>query len=328
MNKIIEGKNILIFGGSGSLGNEIVDRYLSNNKITNYSRDECKHWAMKLKYNNHENLGFFIGDIRDKNRVNDAINKIKPNIIIIAAAMKHIDQCELATHECIGTNLLGIKNILDDIDTNKDTYVNYLETVCFISTDKACSPVNIYGMAKAMSEVLMIEKSYYIKEFKFVTVRYGNVLNSNGSIIPSLHKMGNDPNCLNFKLTHPDMTRFVMTLSQSVDLIEHAILHCQSGEIVIPQLISMRVKDLIEIFSELYNKPYIVTELRPGEKMLEALINETQSLRVFVDDYKYHIIKPHYTNCLFDNEQKEYNSTLNPLNKEQLYSYMKNLNLL
>jgi len=327
----ITNKKILIFGGTGSLGHELVSRYISENQIYNYSRDESKHWAMKLQYNNNKNLSFVIGDIRDSNRVNSTILQIKPQIIIIAAALKHIDICELSTHECINTNLLGTKNVLDCISNNKDRLQNTLETVCFISTDKACSPVNIYGMCKAASEVLMIEKAFYDKEFKFVTVRYGNVLNSRGSIIPILHEIGKNPDLKEFKLTHPEMTRFVMTLSQSVDLVEHAILYGESGDILIPKLVSMNVKDLLEIFSEIYKKPIITTGLRPGEKMLESLINETQSIRLIIDSDGYTHIKPHYyidSQNVFDTIPKNYNSTLNPLNKESLYKYMNDLRLL
>ncbi|AYV82294.1 MAG: UDP-N-acetylglucosamine 4,6-dehydratase [Homavirus sp.] len=323
---MISNKTILIYGGTGSLGYEITSRYLDTNKIINYSRDEAKHWKMKLKYNSHKNLNFIIGDIRDKGRVKDSLLKSKPNIVIIAAAMKHIDQCELATHECIQTNLLGIKNILDSIDELQNDL--NLETVCFISTDKACSPVNIYGMAKAMSEVLMVEKAHYIKSIKFVSVRYGNVLNSRGSIIPILHQIGKDNRVKEFKLTHINMTRFVMTLNQSVDLIEHAILKADSGDTVIPQLISMNVKDIIEIFSEIYNKPYVISGLRPGEKMLESLINETQSMRMYVDNDGYHIIKPHYFGKIINDDPREYNSRLNPLSKEELKQYLINLNLI
>jgi FlaA1/EpsC-like NDP-sugar epimerase len=283
---------------------------------------------MKLSYNNNPNLKFAIGDIRDKQRVRNIIKLEKPNIIIIAAAMKHVDQCEFATHECIETNLVGTKNILDCIDEDSNEIKNYLETICFISTDKACSPVNVYGMAKAISECLMVEKSFYNKNFRYVTVRYGNVLNSRGSIIPILHEMGNNINVKEFKLTHLDMTRFVMTLDQSVDLIEHAILNGGSGDIVIPKLISMKVKDLIQIFSEIYNKPYTVTGLRPGEKMLESLINETQSMRIIQDKDGYIFIKPTYIGKITNNEPRDYNSTINPLTKEELKEYLINLDLI
>lgn len=325
---MIANKSILIFGGSGSLGNQIIKRYLSNNVIINYSRDECKHWKMKLKYHNNSNLKFVIGDIRDKFRVKGAIIQHRPNIIIIAAAMKHIDQCEFATHECIQTNLIGVKNIVDTIDEEVNEFNDFLETVCFISTDKACSPVNVYGMAKAISESLMIEKSYYNKNFKFVTVRYGNVLNSRGSIIPILHQMGKDPSVKEYKLTHNDMTRFVMTLDDSVDLIEHAILNGQSGDIVVPKLISMKVKDLIEIFSKIYNKSYVTTGLRPGEKMLESLINDTQSMRIIQDEKGYYFIKPVYIDKILNDNPLDFNSKINPLSKEELNKYLIDLNLL
>lgn len=326
---MIKDKTILIYGGTGSLGYALVDRYISSNKIVNYSRDESKHWKMKLEYNNNKNLDFIIGDIRDKDRVKNSLLRTKPNIVIIAAAMKHIDQCEFATHECINTNLIGIKNVVDSIDEMCEKLPE-LETVCFISTDKACSPVNVYGMAKAISETLMVEKSYYIKNIKFVTVRYGNVLNSRGSIIPILHQVGQDDRVKEFKLTHNNMTRFVMTLEQSVDLVEHAILKAESGDIVVPKLISMNVKDLIEIFSEIYNKSYTISGLRPGEKMLESLINETQSMRMCVDEDGYHRIRPNYSNDnnIINHDPKEYNSKMNPLSKEELKVYLNNLNLL
>lgn len=325
---MISNKTILIFGGSGSLGNQIIKRYINNNILINYSRDECKHWEMKLNYHNNPNLKFAIGDIRDKMRVKHIIRQEKPNIIIIAAAMKHIDQCEFATHECIETNLSGIKNILDSIDEESNEFKTFLETICFISTDKACSPVNVYGMAKAISECLMVEKSFFNKNYKYVTVRYGNVLNSRGSIIPIMHDMGNDSFIKEFKLTHLDMTRFVMTLDESVNLIEHAILHGESGDIVVPKLISMKVKDLIEIFCEIYNKSYSVTGLRPGEKMLESLINETQSMRIIQDDKGYYFIKPTYLGKIFNNDPKDFNSTINPLSKEELKEYLIGLDLI
>ena len=241
--------------------------------------------------------------------------------------MKHIDKCEFETNESIGTNLMGTKNILDSIELHKLSLSN-LKSVCFISTDKACSPVNIYGMCKAISEGLMVEKAKYISNFKFVVVRYGNVLNSRGSIIPMLHAMGQNNNVKEFKLTDERMTRFVMTLSQSVDLIEHALLYAETGDMVIPKLISLNVKDLLEIFSKIYNKPVLLTGLRPGEKLLESLINETQSARLIFGPNGYMYIKPSYKNILTNPDVKDYNSTINPLNKDDLFNHLKFLNLI
>ena len=323
----IENKKIIIFGGTGSLGNALVDRYLSNNIIHLYSRDESKHWKMSLDRNHPKNLDFIIGDIRNKDKVCQTMIRINPDIIIIAAAMKHIDKCEFETNESIETNLIGTKNILDGIETHKLLLTN-LKSICFISTDKACSPVNVYGMCKAISETLIVEKAKYIPDFKFVAVRYGNVLNSRGSIIPILHTIGQNKDIKEFKLTDKRMTRFVMTLEQSVNLIEHALLYAESGDIVIPKLISLNVIDLIEIFSEIYNKPILVSGLRPGEKLLESLINETQSSRLKIHEDGWMYIKPSYKNINYNTDIKDYNSTINPLTKEELKKYLQNLNLI
>ena len=316
----MDKKKILIFGGSGSLGNALIRRYLPNNIIVNYSRDECKHWKMGLRYKS-QNLSFIIGDIRDYNRVENSILRENPDIIIIAAALKHIDRCEYAVNECIQTNFMGPMNVMNAIEKNVDRLPN-LSSVVFVSTDKACSPINAYGMSKALGEKIMIEKALYIKQIKFVCVRYGNVLNSRGSIIPILHEKGLDPDCKEFILTHESMTRFIMTLDQSVDLIEHAILHAESGDIVIPKLISMNIKDLIEIFSEKYGKPVKVTTLRPGEKILESLINESQAMSLVEGPKGYAYIKPPYKNICIESQARDYNSRINPLSKSSLKAYL------
>lgn len=324
---MIENKKILIIGGTGSLGNKLTKTYLNTNKIFLYSRDECKHWSMKLDFNNNENLEFIIGNINDPEKIKQTLIRHNFDIIIIAAAMKHIDKAEYESNECINTNLLGTQNVLNCIETHKNQLTN-LKKVCFVSTDKACSPVNLYGMTKSLSECLMVEKSKYIKDIKFVCVRYGNVLNSRGSIIPLLHKIGENDSYKNYKITDRRMTRFVMTLEQSVMLIEHALNHGENGDIVIPKLISCKIIDMLEIFSEKYNKPIIDGKLRPGEKLLESLINETQSMRLEFGPDGYMYIKPPYKNIMKDNKVKDYNSTINPLNKKQLQDYLYNLKLL
>ena len=317
----------MVFGGSGSLGYAIAKKFLNNNIIYNFSRDECKHWNMKLDFNNHKNLHFVIGDIINKDKVENTIIRVNPDIIIIAAAMKHVDQCEINAEQCINTNMLGVKNILNIIELHQDKL--NLKTTLFVSTDKACSPINTYGMAKAISEQLIIEKAFYIPNKTFLNIRYGNVLNSRGSIIPLLHKIGKDINKKFFTLTHKDMTRFVMTLEQSVDLIEYAILNGESGDTIIPELISMNIIDLLQIFSNKYNKPIKEIEIRPGEKMLESLINPTQAARIEKNNNYYHIKsifkhnKPIKLETMID-----YNSKINPLNLEELKIYLNKLNLL
>lgn len=325
---MITNKIILIFGGTGSLGNELNDRYLNNNIIYNFSRDENKHWKMKIKYNNHKNLNFIIGNVNEKTRVKEIINRINPNIIIIASAMKHIDICELNINESINTNLIGTKNIIDSVEELQEN-LNNLETVLFISSDKACNPINSYGMCKALSENLIIEKAYYLKKYKFLNIRYGNVLNSNGSIIPILDIMGKNDNYKSFKLTNENMTRFIMTLESSVNLIEYAILYGNSGDTIISELKSMKIKDLIELFAEKYNKNIEIIGLRNNEKLLENLINESQSARIIKKDKYIHIKSVLEFNDKIDiKDLKEYNSNINNLSKEELKKYLIELNLL
>jgi len=322
---MISNKKILIFGGSGSLGNKIIERYIQNNLIVNYSRDECKHWQMSLQYKNN-NLSFIIGDVRDFSRVETAILREQPHIIIIAAALKHIDRCEYAIEECVKTNFNGPLNIVNAVEKNMDRLPT-LECVVMVSTDKACEPTNVYGFSKALAESAVVEKSLHIHKIKFINVRYGNVLNSRGSIIPILHNKGCDKNVKEFTLTHEDMTRFVMTLEQSVDLIEHGIIYGESGDTIIPKLISMKLFDLLNIFSKIYNKPIKITGIRPGEKLLESLISETQSMRVVSgsDDYLY--IKPPYKN-INNSIMKNYNSRINPLSEKELKNFLDRHNLL
>ena len=323
----IARNKILIIGGTGSLGTQLTKKYLEDNEVYLYSRDECKHWAMQIDFNHHPNLHFIIGNIADKEKIKQTILRHNFDIIIMAAALKHIDKCEYETDQCMNTNLFGTKNVLDEIENNLPLLTN-LKSVCFISTDKACSPVNIYGMTKAASECLMIEKAKYIPSIKFVCVRYGNVLNSRGSIIPMLHKLGENKDTPHFKITDRRMTRFVMTLDQSVALVEHALIHGESGDIVIPELISCNIPDLIEIFSEIYNKPIVDDKLRPGEKLLESLINETQSMRLVNGPDGYMYIRPPFKNVMNMSDVRDYNSTINPLTKEELKEYLLNLNLI
>jgi len=317
---------IFVFGGSGSLGQAIVKAHKDGNEIVVFSRDENKHWLMGLKFPG-TNIRYIIGDIRNKTRVTTALVRENPDQIVVASALKHIDRCEYAVEECVSTNFHGLVNVLNAVEEHHRTSLLNLKAVCYVSTDKACSPVNAYGMSKALGERIMVEKSLYLTSVKFVVVRYGNVLNSRGSIIPILHAKGKDPSCKNFTLTHEGMTRFVQTLESSVRLIDHAIEHGESGDIVIPEIKSMRVKDLIEIFSEIYQKPVIVTGLRPGEKLLEALVNETQSMSMVQGD-GYHYIKPPYKNLCDTSNARELNSRLNPMNKEDLRAFLSNLGLL
>jgi len=292
---MIIDKKILIIGGTGSLGNSLTDRYLNNNQIIIYSRSENNQWMMKQKYNN-DNLFFFIGDIRDKERLETCIFKYKPNIIIIAAALKHIDICENNINECINTNIDGIRNVVNIITTYSLVgNISFVETVLFVSTDKACAPVNTYGMCKSVSERIMIEKTQFLTHPKFVNVRYGNVLSSRGSLLPFYKSIVKDNKTTFIPVTDDNMTRYFMSLEDSVDLIEYTILHGNSGYTVIPKnIFSYKIIDIANYFSNKYNIPIKITGIRPGEKIHETLISYTESLRTIEKD-SFYIIKPTYT---------------------------------
>lgn len=324
----ISGNRILIIGGTGSLGYELSRRFLGDNELYLYSRDESKHWKMGLDFKNHPHMHFVIGDIRDSSKVSQTLLRVNPHIVIIASAMKHIDRCEYETNECILTNITGTQNVLNAVEMYRGLLTN-LRTVVFISTDKACSPTNVYGCCKSLSELLMVEKSMYIRDVAFVNVRYGNVLNSRGSIIPILKELGEKSEVASYTLTDERMTRYLMTLEESVSLIEYAILHGESGDTVIPKIMSCYIKDLIEIYAERYGKTVRLTGLRPGEKLHESIISETQSIRT-VNHGKYFVIKPVYSEITGDIEVKDYNSSSTDLvvGKDELRGYLTRLNLL
>jgi len=321
----IENKRILIFGGTGSLGQKFITMNSSNgNKMYVVSRDENKHWLLSQK-NEFKDVSFIIGDIRDYERVTETIAMVNPHIIIIAAAMKHIDRCEYDVNEAFLTNTTGVMNVCKSVFTNEVRFKK-LECVVYVSTDKATKPINTYGMTKALSEKIMIEysKKMFSSSIKFMTTRYGNILNSRGSIIPKLQESTADV----FTLTHPDMTRFIMTQEQAIHLIEYAILNGLSGETIIPKLTSMKIEDIFNIFAELKNKTIKITAIRPGEKIHEELLNEDELRRTFMRD-DYYILPPSYEKN--DNvkvispetfKNNSYSSCDNIISKEELKNYL------
>src|SRR3990167_1115345 len=238
---------ILIFGGTGSLGRKLIERMLPAHDIAVYSRDEAKHWTIKNELQSgplasrSADLRFYVGDVRDPARIKDVIRQYRPKTIIIAAALKQVDTCELSPSESILTNLIGTQNVVDAVNGSfLDRNGLGVEEVLFVSTDKACSPVNVYGMCKAISERVVTSQAQTGKPgVRFLAVRYGNVLESRGSIVPLFKYQGMHGTQLT--VTDPNMTRFLMTLDDSVDLIEKTLLYGQSGETWIPRLPSMKV---------------------------------------------------------------------------------------
>lgn len=322
-------KKYLIFGGTGSLGKALIRRLIDEHHVIACSRDEAKHWTIRNEYNNHffkHHLDFRVGDIRDKQRVKEIISEVRPTDIIVAAALKQVDTCELSPRESILTNLVGTQNVVDSVVELDRSGARVPNNVLFVSTDKACAPVNVYGMCKAMSERYVTSQAADKSlKTRFVGVRYGNVLESRGSIIPLFKYQGETAK--SFTVTHPDMTRFLMTLDDSVDLIKLALTKGNAGSIWIPRLKSMRIKDLAEIFSEMYQKPISYIGLRPGEKMHEALLNDSESVRTEKTDTHY-IIGPAFQSGQRNCEMYEYTSADDVMSKQELYDYLKSLCIL
>ncbi len=320
----LSNKIILIFVGIRSLGFALINRLHKSNELHIYSRDEAKHWTIKNEVN-CPNLSFSVGDIRDFHRIEEVLKRFKPNIVIIASALKQVDTCELSPFESIQTNIIGINNIVDAVCRNMNEVKNYLETVLMVSTDKACAPVNVYGMCKAIAERVVTSRALDTTGPKFVGVRYGNVLESRGSIVPLFRHQADNADA--FTLTHKDMTRYLMTLDDSIDLIIETVKNAKSGEIWLPKLKSMTILDLAEIFSERYGKPIQIIGMRPGEKVHEDLISEPESVRV--DDIGTHfVLQPAHSKIAINSKMFGYNSGDDVMSKDELKAYLNKIGIL
>lgn len=313
---------MLIFGGAGSLGNELVKYYIDTYNIVIASRDEAKHWAIVNKFKK-DNLKAVICDVRDSKRVQEVLLQEKPDVVIIAQALKQVDICEKFPEESIQTNIMGISNIASSLKTLNLLGVFSPKLICFVSTDKACNPINVYGMCKSISEKLMFNLSNHFEptNTKVVVVRYGNVLCSKGSIIPLMLKQAFDETKTQFTLTHPEMTRFMMTLNEAAQLINTTLLHGNNGDLWVPKLPSMKIIDLMKFFSAKFNKPYSVVGIRPGEKIHEAMLSLEEALRVDVQNNYFVFNKSNETK---NNLQKEYSSADYILTYEELEKFMDN----
>lgn len=284
---MFKNKVVLITGGTGSLGHALVERLMSNGddvpkKIIIFSRDEAKQHAMKLEwlnlkiatdnifYHNFKDiLSFRIGDIKDYSSLLDSIRE--SNIIIHAAALKHVPVCEYFPDESIKTNVLGTSNIIRAI---KETE-NNVELVLGVFTDKACKPINTYGMCKALQERLLINANLSCKTTKFIGVRYGNVIASRGSALPLFQdqiKRGGP-----VTITTEDMTRFFLNLDKAVDIVFDALRLGKPGEIFIPILPSAKVIDIVELMiGNRKDINVVYMGIRPGEKTDEILVSDEE----------------------------------------------------
>ena len=277
MNKIFEGKTILITGGTGFLGRSLLKEILKFNpqSIRVFSRDEVKHHKVQEMFNYNPKLRNLIGDVRDFNRINKAMRGV--DIVIHAAALKRLDILEYNVGESINTNILGTLNVVEACLEND------VEKAVFVSTDKACSPVNTYGACKFVGERIFTESNYSKGKNKtiFTSVRYGNVLESTGSVIPFFE--GKIKNNEKIPLTDARMTRFIISPGEAVQLIFKALNHAVGGEVFIPKLPAFKITDLIEILKEKHNANTETTliGLRPGEKIHELMINAAEIPRTY-----------------------------------------------
>ena len=277
---MFNGKSILITGGTGSFGHRYVSTLLEQydlKRLVIYSRDELKQYEMAMKFQGHEDvMRFFIGDVRDASRLKEATRGI--DIIIHAAAMKHVPIAEYNPMECIKTNIYGAENVIQAALDNK------VDHVMALSTDKAANPINLYGATKLVSDKLFVAANNMSGgRTKFAVVRYGNVVGSRGSVVPffeSLMKKGVD----SLPITHKDMTRFWITLQQGVGFVFKCMERMDGGEIFVPKIPSVRIVDLAKAMAP--DLPLEIIGIRPGEKIHEIMCPADDShLTIEFDDY-------------------------------------------
>ena len=283
----LNGKNLLITGGTGSLGRAITNYIYANypkiDRLVIFSRDEQKQFQMSLQFpeDRYPSIRFFIGDIRDKSRINTALKGI--DYVIHAAAMKHVHIAEYNPDECIKTNIIGAQNLI------YACLENNIKSVVALSTDKACAPINLYGATKLTSDKLFVAANN-IKgwnKINFSVVRYGNVMGSNGSVIPFFLKLKKDKGVL--PITHPEMTRFNISLSDGVKMVMHALENAWGGEIFVPKIPSYKILDVAKAIGPECETPTV--GIRPGEKIHEEMITSSDSLNTY-DLGKYYTILP------------------------------------
>lgn len=302
MTKLFEGKRVLVTGGTGSLGQVLVRRLMSGSEgtpesVTVMSRDEAKQHYMRLDFmhkhaatdevifeNCRQRLKFMIGDVRDYSSVVRAAKDA--DIVFSAAALKQVPSCEYFPWEAVRTNIEGAENLVRAIAEN-DLPV---ETVVGISTDKACKPVNVMGMTKAIQERVYIQGNIRAPKTRFICARYGNVLASRGSVVPLFLDQiaAGGP----VTITTEDMTRFLLTLEDAVDTIYAAVRAAEPGDTYIPQCPSALMTDLAGYLIGDRDIEMVVTGIRPGEKIHESLLSAEEATRTVVGHEGYYALRP------------------------------------
>ena len=279
---MLENSSILITGGTGSFGKTFIPMTLKKynpKRIVIFSRDEMKQWEMSKAYENDKRIRFFIGDVRDKDRLWRALNGI--DYVVHAAALKIVPKAEYDPFECIKTNVNGAMNLIDvSIDRG-------IKKVVALSTDKACSPSNLYGATKLISDKVFIASNSYSSNSNtsFSIVRYGNVMGSRGSVIPLFLDKASENI---FPITDERMTRFMISLDEAVNLVWHAFEDMYGGEIYIKKIKSMKVTDIAKTISS--SAKFHIIGIRPGEKLHEHMIGEEDAPHTYEYDTYYKIL--------------------------------------
>jgi UDP-N-acetylglucosamine 4,6-dehydratase/5-epimerase len=278
---MFKDKKLMITGGTGSFGNKVLKRFLPTDvgEIRIFSRDEKKQEDMRIELNNPK-LKFYIGDVRDYDSIYQAMKGV--NYVFHAAALKQVPSCEFYPFEAVRTNVIGAENVMTSAIANK------VDKVVLLSTDKAVYPINAMGLSKALMEKFMVAKARMQRESETVlcATRYGNVMASRGSVIPLFISQLKDGKELT--VTDPNMTRFLMSLDDSVDLVLHAYEHGRQGEIFVQKAPASTIGDLAQALKELLklDNPVRIIGTRHGEKLYESLVSREEMSRVEdLDDY-------------------------------------------
>lgn len=299
--KELEGKRILVTGGTGSLGQTLVRRLLSNEmgkpaQVTVFSRDEAKQHYMRLDFmqkktatddiiyeNSQDLLNFRIGDVRNYSSLLAAMREV--DVVFHAAALKQVPSCEYFPFEAVLTNIIGAENVAKAVRENNLP----VEKIIGISTDKACKPINVMGMTKALQERVLIEANRDCSKTDFNCVRYGNVIASRGSIVPLFVEQirNNKP----ITITLEEMTRFLLSLDRAVDTVFAAISDGKRGETFVPKVPAAKITDVAKALMGEKDLPFVFTGIRPGEKVHEIMVSEEECFRT-VERGDYYVILP------------------------------------
>jgi UDP-N-acetylglucosamine 4,6-dehydratase len=289
MKKPLAGKSVLVTGASGSFGRAFVRRTLKvhePSRLVVFSRDELKQWEMQQDplIGQDSRVRFFIGDVRDADRLDLAMRRI--DIVIHAAALKQVTTAEYNPFECVHTNILGAENVV------RAALRNSVERVIALSTDKASSPVNLYGASKLASDKIMTAANNLAGDrgTRFAVVRYGNVIGSRGSVIPLFTRLAAE-GAKSIPITDPRMTRFWITLEQGVEFVVRCLGQLRGGEIFVPKIPSMKITDVAEALAP--GIPLEIVGVRPGEKLHEVMITEDDSRNTF-DCGDHYVVEPSF----------------------------------